>query len=271
MRGPAGHPLRCSRTSAHGDGEYAEPIVDFNGDGRVDLADLLKMIQCWGQDEPSVDLSGGGAVDREDLEILMGYWHQYLNDPTLLAHWKLDETAGMIAFDSAGSHDGTVLGLPAWQPASGAVDGALELDGATFIVVDRVLNPSDGPFSGFAWVRGGAPGQVILSQADSANWIMADASQGLLTTDLKSAGRVSSPLCSQTAITDGDWHRVGLVSDGSNRILYVDDVEVAQDTQTNLMGTQGGLYLGAGKTPVPSTFFTGLIDDVRIYSRTVKP
>jgi len=248
-----------------------EPIVDFNGDGTVDLKDLLKMIQCWGQDEPAVDIVPDGVVDEQDLEVLMEHWQQDVNDPTLLAHWALDETEGMIAFDSAGSHDGTVLGLPAWQPAGGAVDGALEFDGTTFIVADHVLHPSDGPFSVFAWVKGGAPGQVILSQANSTNWLMADASQGLLTTELKSAGRFSSPLCSQTAITDGDWHRVGMVSDGSNRILYVDDVEVAQDTQTNLMGTEGGLYIGAGKTCVPGTFFTGLIDDVRIYSRTVKP
>ena len=252
-------------------GEYPKPIVDFNGDGRVDLADLLKMIQCWGQDEPSVDLSGDGAVDREDLEVLMSYWGQEVQDGTLLAHWKLDETEGMIAFDSAGENDGTVLGLPAWQPAGGVVDGALELDGATFVVVDRVLNPADGPFSVYAWVKGGAPGQVIVSQANSANWIMADASQGLLMTELRSAGRFASSLCSRAKVTDGDWHRVGLVSDGSNRILYVDDVAAAQDVQTGLAGTQGNLQIGAGKNLAPGTFFCGLIDEVRIYNRAVRP
>ena len=32
-----------------------------------------------------------------------------------------------------------------------------------------------------------------------------------------------------------------------------------------------GLYLGGGSTLAPGTFFSGLIDDVRIYSRVVHP
>jgi len=33
----------------------------------------------------------------------------------------------------------------------------------------------------------------------------------------------------------------------------------------------GGLNIGYGKGMDPGSFFTGLIDDVRIYSRVVKP
>lgn len=40
----------------------------------------------------------------------------------------------------------------------GAVDGALEFNGATFVAAGYVLSPSDGPFSVLAWVKGGAPG-----------------------------------------------------------------------------------------------------------------
>ncbi len=42
--------------------------------------------------------------------------------------------------------------------------------------------------------------------------------------------KFSRPLQSQTVITDGGWHRVGQVWDGTNRILYVDDIEVASHT-----------------------------------------
>jgi hypothetical protein len=248
------------------------PIVDFNGNGQVDIKDLLKMIRCWGQDEPSVDLVRDGTIDDKDLEVLMGYWQQDVDDATLAAHWALDEAEGSIAQDSVGLTPGTVLGGAIWRPDAGQLEGALEFDGVDdAIVAGPVVDPSSGPFSVLAWVKGGAPGQVIFSQANGANWIMADASQGLLMTDLRSAGRFAGSLCSQTTITDGDWHRVGLVWDGSNRILYVDDVEVAQDTQTNLMGTYGNLHLGTGQDLAPGTFFTGLIDDVRVYNRAVKP
>ncbi len=247
------------------------PIVDFNGNGQVDIKDLLKMIGCWGQDELSVDLSGGGTVDEKDLEILMSYWGQEVQDRTLMAHWKLDEAEGMIASDSAGGYDGTVVGQPAWQPAGGAVDGALEFDGTTFVTADFVLNPSDGPFSALAWIKGGAPGQVVVSQITGVNWLGADPTDGCLMTELTSGGRLVGALCSEAAITDGDWHRIGLAWDGLARSLYVDDVLVAEDTQTGLVDCYGGLNIGCGKDMAADTLWTGLIDDVRIYNRAVKP
>jgi hypothetical protein len=69
-------------------------------------------------------------------------------------------------------------------------------------------------------------------------------------------------------ITDGDWHRIGLVSDGSNRILYVDDVQVASDAYDKGW-LIGGLQIGAGKNLDPGTFWFGQIDDVRIYSEAI--
>ena len=89
--------------------------------------------------------------------------------------------------------------------------------------------------------------------------------------ELKSTGRDANELLSQTIITDGDWHRIGLVWDGSHRTLYVDDVAVAEDTQANLEGSENGLYIGAGTAMEPGSFFSGLIDDVRIYIRAVTP
>jgi hypothetical protein len=88
---------------------------------------------------------------------------------------------------------------------------------------------------------------------------------------LKQAGRTGKPLTSSAVITDDAWHRVAFVCDGSNRILYVDSVEVARDTQANLAASDGDLYLGVGSTLASGTFWSGLIDDVRIYDRAVEP
>ena len=92
-------------------------------------------------------------------------------------------------------------------------------------------------------------------------------------TELKSGGRSARPLNSQATITDAEWHRVGFVWDGSHRILYVDEIDVAKDTdpQGPFVPVRGGLYLGAGKTLDTGSFFSGLIDDVRIYNRAVIP
>ena len=249
------------------------PIVDFNGDGIVDCADMCIMVDHWHTDEPACDIGpmpwGDGIVDVQDLIVLAEHLFE---DYRLVAHWKLDETKSSIAHDSAGANDGILNGDAVWQPTGGAVDGALELDGIDdYVSTDFVLNPADGEFSVFAWVKGGAPGQVVLSQIGVANWLIADPSAGNLLTELKSPGRAGWPLVSQTVITDGNWHRIGLVWDGSNRTLYVDDVEVARDTQARLAGPDWGLYFGAGKVLEAGSFFSGLIDDVRIYNRAITP
>jgi hypothetical protein len=90
-------------------------------------------------------------------------------------------------------------------------------------------------------------------------------------TELTSAGRSATPLQSQAVITDGNWHRIGFVWDGLYRTLYVDGVAVAEDTQDGLDSPASGFYIGTGKAMAPGTYFWGLIDDIRIYDRAVKP
>jgi hypothetical protein len=110
---------------------------------------------------------------------------------------------------------------------------------------------------------------------------MADPAGNLLT-ELRSgqednywAGNV---LSFQTPITDGDWHHVGLVWDGAGtRTLYVDGVEAATQTgvcpwflsSSSIFGE--GFRIGAPKRLNFPGYWTGLIDDVRIYNRAVKP
>jgi len=161
------------------------------------------------------------------------------------------------------------------------VEGALEFDGQDdMLAADLILDPADGPLSVLAWIKGGARGQVIVSQADARvgrndrpgySWLATGPVLGVLTTDLASPEPI--PPAPGVGITDGQWHRVGLVLDDSSEtsVLYVDDVEVAIHLQPILPKTYGNLRTGAGRSLEPTTFFTGLIDDACIYNRTVKP
>ncbi|MHC4175396.1 MAG: Kelch repeat-containing protein [Planctomycetota bacterium] len=254
----------------------SDSIVDFNGDGTVDAADMCIMIDHWGTGESLCDIApapfGDGIVDVQDLIVLAEHLFTY---PGAVAYWKLDETEGSSAHDSAGDNDGTVNGNPLWQPTGGQIDGALQFDGINdYVSTSFILDPADGVFSVFAWVKDAAPGQVIISQTGGANWLLADPSEGKLQTSLlrPAGGRiVPQPLISEIIITDGNWHRVGFVWDSSDRILYVDDMEVARDTQSGLEPSESGLYIGVGKNLEPDSFFSGLIDDVRMYDRAVTP
>jgi lysophospholipase L1-like esterase len=256
---------------------------DFNGDWKVDIEDLIILIEHWGQNEPTLDIAppplGDSVVDRTDLEVLMTYWGQKINDPTLIAHWALDETEGDIAYDSAGNYDGTLIGDPVWQPVDGMVTGALKFDGINdYVEANFVLNPQDGPFSALALIKGGAPGDVIISQADGidgagATWLGMNTPDGYLMTGLvpPPIGRfITQPIISESVVTNGQWYHVGFVWDGTHRHLYVDGVEVAKDanpiTIAPLKSAKGGLFIGTSKTFEAETLFSGLIDDVRIYN-----
>jgi sugar lactone lactonase YvrE len=247
------------------------PAVDLNADGKVDFTDFSMLAQYWYQDQSPF---GNHRVDFKYLAALAECWMQ---DNRVIAHWKLDETEGTVAHDSAGDNDGTVNGDPNWQPTNGMANGALQFDGvADYISTEFTLNPVAGSFSVFAWIKGGRPGQVIVSQKDlkvgrffhvGSTWLGADPSDGRLITTLMEYPH--GPLESEVVITDGQWHHVGLVYDldASCRRLYVDGVEVARDT--NPVGgaaSAGSLYIGAGKYLDAGSFFLGLIDDVRIYN-----
>jgi hypothetical protein len=252
------------------------PVVDFNGDGIVDSDDTRIMIDYWHTDNSLCDIGpmpwGDGIVDAQDLGVLLE--HLLLEDVSLIAHWKLDETEGIIAGNSINGKHGIVNGNPAWQLDGGMIGGALLFNGVEdYVDTPFVLNPAVSTFSVFAWVKGGVPGQAILSQDEGANWLAADPLAGQLSTSLlPPLGRFPiPPLVSGIVITDGNWHRVGLVWDGSDRILYVDNVEVARDVVGYLESASGGLYIGVGGNLEPDSCWSGLIDDVRIYDRAIVP
>ncbi|MFC1604441.1 kelch repeat-containing protein [Planctomycetota bacterium] len=256
------------------------PLPDFNGDGIIDSVDMCMMVDYWGTDEPLYDIApppfGDGIVDVQDLILLAEHLFEEIFPPELIAYWKLDETEGNIADNSTSDNHGILSGNPTWKPDSGQVAGALEFDGIdNYITTDFVLDPSLGAFSVLVWWKGGVPGQVIISQSDGIGsgeiWLGMDALGGNLMTGLvpPPAGRfIPQPLVSGSIITYDQWRHIGFVWDGLYRILYVDGIEVAKDAaaQNPLKSATGGLYIGASKTLDAGTYFSGLIDDVRIYN-----
>ena len=242
-----------------------EPVVDLNGDGVVNAVDLCIMVDHWGKNYPLCDIGptplGDGIVDVQDLIVLSEHLFE---DYRIMAHWMLDETEDNVAFDSIHGNDGTLNGDPMWQPAQGQVNGALQFDGeGGYVSTPFILDPTAGPFSVFAWIKGDEAGRIILSQAGSyCDWLATD-STGKLKTDLPYP---LPALESDWVITDDIWHQIGLVCDTASTILYMDGAEVVRNNFSPIMPAQGGLYIGAGKDLEPGTFWSGLIDDIRIYS-----
>jgi len=271
----------CSRAfGGYGDADLFQvpilPVVDFNGDGKVDGKEVLIMTESWNQDDPLCDIGptpmGDDIVDLQDVIALTEYIGKEVDDPTLIAHWALDETEGFVASDCARENDAFLSGNAIWHPDSGVVGGAIELDGVDDCVLTQgFMNPADQHFSVLAWIKGGAPGQTIISQSRACDWLCLDPIDGSLISKLSHTSWNASPLSSGVVITDGQWHRIGLIWDGVTRALYVDEQEVARDGQPQLVSSENGLIIGSGAMSLAGTYFGGMIDDVRIYNRVVRP
>jgi len=107
----------------------------------------------------------------------------------LIAYWKLDETEGAIAYNSAGYKDAILFNGLVWRPDEGKRNGSFELDGINdYVGTPSILDPSSGPFSIFVWIKGGESGQVIMYQTNGGGtgdtWLGADLLQGKLMTGL---------------------------------------------------------------------------------------
>jgi hypothetical protein len=64
---------------------------------------ISSALENCGTDESLCDIGpmlwGDGIVDRSDLEVLMEYYNQVVD---VAAYYKLDETKGLIVYDSSG-------------------------------------------------------------------------------------------------------------------------------------------------------------------------
>jgi hypothetical protein len=216
---------------------------------------------------------GDGIVDIQDFIVLSK--HLYC----LTAHWELDETDGNIAYDSFGEYDGTINGNPSWLPTGGIKGGSLILDGIDdYIDTPFILDPAKEAFSVTAWVYCWMPGQVIISQSNTtgtrapvlgSTWLGINPSGKLMT---GFADVNFGALESESVITDLQWHHVGFVydTDTFHRRLYVDGILASEDTSAvSGAPSEGGLYIGASKDLDTTSFFSGMIDDVRIYKQAL--
>jgi len=204
----------------------------------------------------------------------------------LVAHWKLDETEGVIAFDSSGngSH-GTLHGNPQWQPSAGPIDGALSFDGSDDYVEipigSLISQMSDFTFT--AWVclsDGGGPWQRVFDfgTSDTQGYMFLCPQVDRHTNEMRfaiTAGDGSGEQMMSTTALASDWHHVAVTIDADNQFmaLYLDGEAVAGEMLTltpSDLGVTTQNWLGRSQYAWDA-YYDGLLDDVRIYSQALKP
>jgi hypothetical protein len=224
------------------------------------------------------------ALDDTAISALHGSIDKYMTmqptDPMRdepLAHWAMDETAGVNAADSLGRYPGKLVnndGSGAW--VGGAAGGALMLDG----VDDYVTIPGFKGVTGLrsrssmAWIKTTQVGGHILSWGNKATgrkWIMRVNENGTLRAEVE-GGYVYG----RRVVADGQWHHVAAVLDSSgsptvmNIRLYVDGVlDEVGAMATNSIDTDSGNDVAIGVFLPQPQYFAGLVDEVRIYDYAV--
>jgi len=196
-----------------------------------------------------------------------------------VGYWPLDDSTGSVAHDVSGHHyDGTLYNIDttiAWSV--GMIDGALEFDGSN----DYVQIPHTDSLNGdtaltyTAWVyphtwsgtrqvmaksvHGGGSGRVqmgIFSESGNLRG-RAEATSG--------RWNVDAPLP-----TLNTWSHLALVFDGTSLQIFVNGM--IEDSlilsPTTLKQNSDPLSIGK-RVGTPQYFFNGMIDDVRVYTRSL--
>ncbi len=265
------YPLSDVRPGGMGGGDLwqvlVKPVVDLNDDGIVDPCDVYFLVDHWGTDEPLCDIGptpfGDGIVDVQDLIALAEHLFE---DYRLIGHWKLDETEGDIAYDSAGNNHGTLNGDPQW--VSGIIDGALEFDGdGDYVDVGSVGISGNVPKTVAGWAK--------ASTTDIPSWtsVFGFAHNGSGNTtyhdiEVDDTGHYVTHICgyyTPIIAIDAEWHHLVFTWDGIAASGYVDGQLIySVDAGGAILNTVDEVRIGARLSY--SNYFPGIIDDVRIYN-----
>ncbi|HVZ87142.1 MAG TPA: LamG-like jellyroll fold domain-containing protein [Polyangia bacterium] len=191
----------------------------------------------------------------------------------LAAYWKLDETSGTTLADSSGNgNTGTLSGTYSRTTPPSAITfsdpEALNLNGTSSASVGVTNFPAIGTAQSIAlWFKGvpnGGNENFIAFLSGSAATQL-----GFRGTALIAWAYGGGTLLSGTAPTDGNWHHVAYIYDGTNDKMYLDGSLFASATGvTHQTGTVTSAFIGTYDTNRDEPF-VGSLDDIRIYNRAL--
>lgn len=193
----------------------------------------------------------------------------------LLAAYGFEEASGTTALDALAHRNGTVQG-GATRVAGGRFGKALSFDGTDDWVAvphDAALNLSSG-MTLEAWVRPSALGSSVRSvltkeRPGSFDYALyADNADNHPAANVFTSSALSAAAESPLGLST--WTHLAQTWDGTTLKLYVDGAEVSSQPAPGTLVTSTG-QLRIGGSNASGQFFSGLIDEVRIFDRPRTP
>jgi len=193
-------------------------------------------------------------------------------DLNLVAWWKFDDGSGIIAKDSSGKgNNGTLNGNAQW--VQGQIGGALQFNGTNAFVRAPHIPLNSQTFTITMWVNPilYTSEQVVFSQTQSRSTNLSihfriygpnsgRIRMGFYSNDLDTTGNT---------IVQNNWYHIAFWYNFENQIrrIYVNGAQAAQGAATPFLGTTGNTVIGSWDGT--GQWFSGIIDDVRIYKRAL--
>ena len=190
----------------------------------------------------------------------------------LVLNYALDEGAGSAVADASGNgNGGTIIGNPNW--VAGVSGSAVEFAGVgDYIATDKALLNGLKAFAITCWIQGdfSAASRVgLIGQNNCIEYGFNAANSLQLWTPGGGAATGAWPHDAS------EWHSVVAVGDGTAITVYVDGIVLVVGG-TEVSGTYGTSNFtvniaGGGVFDAAGNWYTGLIDEIRIYHRALSP
>jgi hypothetical protein len=190
----------------------------------------------------------------------------------LAGWWKLDDGSGTSAADSSGNgNTGTLTGspLPGWT--TGINGGALNFLASGSTYISTGYNTNLGDFTVCAWFNSSSDtaSQRIVDKSYSGGFWLGHDTAG---TANKWGGGVEesgAPYGINVTLNDGVWHHLCSVRSGTTHTIYGDGGAVTASNTVSAAPVDGSALTLGALTGGGGNYFTGNIDDVRIYNRAL--
>ncbi len=192
-------------------------------------------------------------------------------DPSLIAHWKLDDPPDDGALDSSGrGHHATCRACPAL--VTGKIGGGYRFTaslGHLLVVPDHA--DFRGSYTVSAWIHADPTNEQIAILSKPFGTGTGNSWQLELLEDDRISLSGGSPhsLRSTDIIPAGEWHHIAGRFDGNEKELFIDGEEI-DEVDATVEYDGHGIYLGGDQNNGDEVLhWEGVLDDLRVYNRAL--
>ncbi len=201
------------------------------------------------------------------------------NMSSVVGMWRMDEGEGDVAKDfSLNGNDGDITGAT-W--GEGKNEKALELDGdGDYVSVpdDTSLDFGDGSFTGECWIKTSQHSfpdsfaQILRKRVYSSGlgWSVGMDDDGTIFLMVRDGSEEKS-IFSKSSVNDNEWHHISGQRDGDSLRIFIDGVEETTGDCSNVGSVSCTDLLYFGRAPGTAGYFDGIIDEVVLHDKALKP